>query len=349
MAESTSKMKRGTRGKSDDQQAAGPGRAAPLYLKAFQILAAQIHSGEIPAHARLKETHVADRFGISRAPARQALEMLQEHGFVAKLPNRGYAVCPDARSKPLNVDPPLLEEGETRLSNTASWETIYGEVENEIISRIALGSWRVNEAELARFYNVSRTVAHDVVARLQQRGVVQQDDRSHWFAPELTPRHIGELYEMRWVLEPLALVKAAPNIPPEELTLAMANLEAAIADPASTDGAVLDRLEEELHVGLLRHCGNEVLLQSITVHQSLLIAHRFLYRRTPHLFGTEPFLPDHHRVLDSLRHGHVDDAAQALEEHLRVSLDRAIARVDDVAQRFQPDPLSYLERMDRKR
>jgi DNA-binding GntR family transcriptional regulator len=342
-------MKPGTRSRTEEQHGAGPGRVAPLYMKAFHILATQIHGGEIEANARLQETHIAERFGISRAPARQALELLKERGYVTKLPSRGYMVCPDAGSKPLDIDPGLLEEGETRLSNTASWETIYGEVEGEIVSRISLGSWRVNEAELARCYNVSRTVAHDVVARLQQRGVVQQNDRSHWIAPGLTPRHIGELYEMRWVLEPIALIKAAPNIPPAELETAMANLEAAIGDPENTDGAVLDRLEEELHVSLLKHCGNEALLKAITLHQSLLIAHRFLYRRTPHLFGTEPFLPDHHRVLDCLRRGFSGDAAKALEDHLRVSLDRAIARVDDVAQQYRPDHLSYLEMIDSKR
>src|SRR3546814_16948387 len=63
-------------------------------------------------------------------------------------------------------------------------------------------------------------------------------------------------------------------------------------------------------------------------HQSLLIAHRFLYRWTPRLFETEPFLPEHREIVERLEGGRVKAAAAALEVHLRVSRDRAIARIE---------------------
>jgi DNA-binding GntR family transcriptional regulator len=98
-------------------------------------------------------------------------------------------------------------------------------------------------------------------------------------------------------------------------------------------------------VTLLAHCGNATLMQAITLPQSLLIAHHFLYRWTSKLFDTEPFLPEHAVVFDRLRQARVDDAAAALEHHLRVSRDRAIARIDLIARTTQPDPLPYLERL----
>jgi DNA-binding GntR family transcriptional regulator len=30
----------------------------------------------------------------------------------------------------------------------------------------------------------------------------------------MTPEHVGELYELRWLLEPVALEKAASRLPP---------------------------------------------------------------------------------------------------------------------------------------
>ncbi len=84
-------------------------------------------------------------------------------------------------------------------------------------------------------------------------------------------------------------------------------------------------------------------MQAIALPQSLLIAHRFLYRWTSRLFVTEPFLPEHLDVLDRLQAGHIRDAAEALETHLRVSQDRAIYRVNLIAQGPYPDPLRYLE------
>lgn len=124
------------------------------------------------------------------------------------------------------------------------------------------------------------------------------------------------------------------------------NLESTIGDGESTAGSTLDQLEEEMHMALLGHCGNGTLMQAITLHQSLLIAHRFFYRWIPPLFKAEPFLPEHLEIVDRLEKGRIDDAAEALEHHLRVSRDRAIARIDLIVREFQPDDLPYLERLE---
>lgn len=340
-----------------DEDTAGPepsgpsGPAPRLYERAFRILAGQIAEGAIPAGTRLNESLVAAQFGISRAPARRALKELERQGRLAKAQGRGYVVRDAPSTAPLgadagsglHVDP---AGGDSRLVSLSSWERIYGEVENEIIARISFATWRVNEAELARFYGVSRTVARDVLGRLQQRGVIRKDERSRWYAPALTPEHVGELYELRAILEPVALKKAAPRLPAGLATRLRVNLEAAIAEADTIGGATLDRLEEELHVELLGHCGNRTLMQAITLQQSLLIAHRFLYRWTPRLFEREPFLPEHLDIVTHLETGRIDAAAAALDEHLRISHVRAIARVDAVVSQARPDELPYLDRLD---
>jgi DNA-binding GntR family transcriptional regulator len=111
------------------------------------------------------------------------------------------------------------------------------------------------------------------------------------------------------------------------------------------DGATLDRLEHDLHVRLLGYCGSRTLMQAIALPQALLIAHRFLYRWTARLFDVEPLIPEHLDVLDRLHAGHVPEAAKALENHLRVSRDRAITRIEVIARGPQPEPISYLARL----
>ena len=74
-----------------------------------------------------------------------------------------------------------------------------------------------------------------MVGRLQQRGVVQKDERARWFAPALTPEHVGELYELRWLLEPAALARAGPNLPDGLVIEQHADLLAALdRGPTST-------------------------------------------------------------------------------------------------------------------
>ncbi|WP_163269291.1 GntR family transcriptional regulator [Chelativorans alearense] len=323
----------------------GAGLAPRLYQRAFDILAAQIGDGVLAAGTRLTESGVAEQFDISRAPARRALAELERSGFVVKSEGRGYAVRKPLEGVSAHRTATPAEE-DVRLVSQPSWERIYAEVEDEIVGRISFASWRVNEAKLARYYHVSRTVARDVVGRLQQRGVLRKDDRSRWYAPALTPEHVGELYELRSILEPVALTKAAPNMPRNFLAGMREHLDEAIAHADAIEGPTLDRLEEEMHVTLLEYCGNRTLMQAITLPQSLLIAHRFLYRWTPRLFNTEPFLPEHMEVVRHLGAGDIRGAANALEHHLKVSSGRALARVDVIRREFHAESLPYLDRLD---
>lgn len=317
------------------------GTTPRLYQQVYDIVADRIGSGRLPPGTRLQESRLASQFGISRAPARQALVELARSGLIAKSRGRGYEVAHGAGTPAPSVAAPAPSDAVV-LNASSSWERIYTEVENEIVARISFGSWRVNEASLARHYGVSRTVARDVIGRLQQRGVVHKDDSGRWYAPALTPDHIAELYELRWILEPKALVKAAPNLPEGFLALMRAEIEAAMSGSEPAAGATLDRLEHQMHVRLLEHCRNGTLMRAITLHQSLIIAHHFLYRWTQRLFASEPFLPEHLGIVERLEKGRVNDAAAALETHLRDSRERAIARVDVINRDFNAEEMPYL-------
>ncbi|NTJ44763.1 GntR family transcriptional regulator [Agrobacterium larrymoorei] len=325
------------------------GAAPRLYRRACEIVAAEIVGGVIAYGTRLTETTIANRFGISRAPARQALIELERLHLVRKAEARGYTVI--ARSKTTREGAVAqysrsLAPDEAKIYSQASWERIYSDIEIEVVSRTSLASWRINEAALAKHYDVSRTVARDVVARLQQRGIVRKDESGRWYAPALTARHIEELYELRWVLEPLALAKAVPNLPEGLLKRLRENVADAIASLEAIDGETLDALEQQLHVELLSHCGNESLMRAISLPQALLVAHHFLYHWTMKLFPTEPFLPEHLAIFDSLLSGDVASAQAELVRHLQISRSRAMMRIQAVAEVISPDALPYLERQE---
>jgi DNA-binding GntR family transcriptional regulator len=314
------------------------GGVARLHSRAAEILARRIRAGALPAGTRLLESRVAADFGISRAPARHALAALAGEGLLSRAEGRGYVVTELAGPGDGSTEAP----GPIQLSPSASWERIYAEVETSIVSRTAFASWRVVEAEIAKHHGVSRTVAREVVARLNQRGIIRKDEGSRWFAPALTPRHVAELYEMRWTLEPIALAKAADALPKGLVRRALLATEAAIARAETLTGADLDVLEAELHGEILGFCGQRTLMEALRSYQSLLVAHSFLYRWIPALFPSEPFLPEHLKVLQALDAGRTDRAVEALREHLQASLARALARIEAVAAGFRPEPLPYL-------
>jgi DNA-binding GntR family transcriptional regulator len=70
----------------------GDGSATPL----VDDLATQIHAailaGEIPLGSWLRQEQLAEQFGVSRTPVREALRILQASGVVRQMPNRGALV-----------------------------------------------------------------------------------------------------------------------------------------------------------------------------------------------------------------------------------------------------------------
>ena len=340
---------RGVPAASRQEAGATRGAAARLYQRAFDILAGEIGAGGLAAGARLLESAVAARFGISRAPARQALEALAHEGWLEKLPGRGYAVAPagarhgrHARGRGAG---PAGPSGELRLHAQPSWERIYAEVEAQIAARTSFASWQVNEAMLARHYQVSRTVARDVIGRLQQRGILHKDDSSRWHAPALTPDHVSQLYELRCLIEPAVMLKAYDRLPPGLVAGMEQRLRAAIERPDTIDGAMLNQLEKELHVTLLSHCGRQTMMQALALPHALLIAHQFLYNWMPRLFPVEPFLAEHLEIVQCLAARRPKAAARLLQEHLKGSSDRAAMRIEAFAGQFDPDDLPYLKRI----
>jgi DNA-binding GntR family transcriptional regulator len=225
------------------------------------------------------------------------------------------------------------------IGNRHAWESIYGEIENAIASHIPFGTFQVPETALAREFNVSRTVARDVLARLQSRGLVEMGS-GRWTAAALTPRRMDELYRLRGLLEPEALKEAQPNLPPDLLEACLERLT--MASKRTPDGEALDRLENDLHTSVLSHCGNDVLLQAISQSQSLLLAHRFLYKQTSQLFETEPFIAEHTRIFEAMRAGRTGLAVELMHSHLMDSRSRAIKRIEYLRSTGPQSRLSYL-------
>lgn len=316
------------------------GAEPPLYHRIVGVLSTEISAGLLESGARLLESRVASRFGVSRAPARQALAELAAEGFIvqADAPSRGYVVA--ATRKRSNEPAATAQSSPVSFETRPTWQRIYAEAEEAITSRIAFGDWRVTETALGSHFGVSRTVAREVLARLQSRGLVMHEGK-RWIAPQLSDRRVHELYELRAVLEPAALESAVDRLSPSELGRMTAALRAAMEDAPSAER--LDGLERELHFGLIGRCGNGMLRQTMLQTQSLLLAHRFFYRLTANMYRVEPFLGEHLDVLERLRLGRLPEAQRSLRAHLMASSERAVERIANVRGLVRLDPISFLD------
>jgi DNA-binding GntR family transcriptional regulator len=119
---------------------------SPLVDRLAATIQGRILSGSIPIGARLRQEALADEFGVSRTPVREALRKLQTTGIVELLPHRGAVVRgPSARD--------IREAYEVR----AELEGLAAELAASHISDLHLR--RLREAEALFRKSVSALVA----------------------------------------------------------------------------------------------------------------------------------------------------------------------------------------------
>lgn len=312
-----------------DECSEGGDQTVPLQERAYRMLKSMIADGRIVAGERLQEAQVAKAFGISRSPARHALRALCADRLLDEHEGKGYVV---AGQDETGGDGPLATLDPVKIQATPQWERIYKEVEQELFIRILFGAVRINEKQLALHFDVSRTVTRDLLARMHGMGLIEKDDAGHWLARRVTPEHIRDLYEMRRLLEPKALLKALPHVAAAELRRARDTIRDAL-DQSGLSSAAFDQVERDLHVGLLGFCPNKEILRALERTHMVFGPTRYLF----HPFLGVPVemiegaLTEHLDIVERALRGDADGAAQALHDHLAVADDRWLRRFEIIA------------------
>lgn len=306
------------------------GREQPAYRKIETILFDSIAAGRLVPGTVLLEGHLASIFGSSRTPVKQALDQLQDKGLVSRFDGRGYVVG-DGRADRQRValTPNLLglDEESAELQKIWGWQRIYDGIERELVFRSALGRFRVNELELARYCEVGRTVAHDVLVQAQSIGLVAKDERSRWYVVPLDEKRICDLYDLRELLEPAALVNALQRIAPKALQAMRQRLIVAARAYPEISAAEMDSLERDLHVSCLELGGNPEILEALKRTRCLLITAKHMLGDQVSYPPEEPFMAEHLAILDAMQQGDAAAAASQMRAHLRIARSKVLERI----------------------
>ncbi len=101
-------------------------RDGRLKQQLYQALKADILNGVFDMGQRLNESHLSTRYGVSRAPLRQALTMLQRDGLVEVQPRVGYLTSQltlqdvnDIFELRLLIEVSMMRKAATRISDAA--------------------------------------------------------------------------------------------------------------------------------------------------------------------------------------------------------------------------------------
>ena len=310
-------------------RSSNPFAQEPRYELIARVLRSNIQRGSLPEGLVLLEGPIAAVMQTSRVPVQSALRHLMSEGLVHRFEGRGYLVGPqgksivpvrrDIREFPLDISDAMDDALQTR----GTWRHVYEEVEEQVASCQIFGEFRIIETELSDYLGVSRTVARDVLARLQERGLVRKSASSHWIAGPLTARTVREKYELRSIMEPAALRLAAPRIRYAEVENLLEMIDSgSMLSSDSLSDALMDfcitQAPNTTLVEMIR--GNRLLLSSVNRALTAL-----------GLPNDEATVDQYRTLLDLIARHPIESAVEYLRDHVEIMAQRNLARMKIVA------------------
>jgi DNA-binding GntR family transcriptional regulator len=181
---------------------------------------------------------------------------------------------------------------------------------------LGVGGVRLVQGELAARLGMSTTPVREALRDLATEGLILFDSHKGAVVREISQAEFIDLYEVRMLLEPLAMARAAERVTPTELAEARRLAEAMETE---SDGIAWAKLNREFHQVLQRAAGFPVLEQLLDIVQdqsAMYTAYRTLVSRSRRGDGNA----EHRALLKAVADGDADSASAAAYEHLRETL-----------------------------
>jgi DNA-binding GntR family transcriptional regulator len=286
--------------------------SSPLALNIANEIAVLVTSGEIAAGAHLRAQHLADRFGVSRQPVRDAFQILSDQGLVELKENRGFFVKQTVEG----VVEPISDE--TRPFEIA--DDYQRLAEDWLTDKIPA---EVTEQMLRERYDLTKAQLNDILLRAVREGWAERKQGYGWrFLPVAkTVQAFEQIYRFRMLIEPAAMLE-----PEFQLDRVIIDEQRRIQTRMlETD---IERLPAErlLHNGALFHEELIKMSNNPFFHLSLVRVNRMRrlleYRSRVDRSRTVRQCQEHLAILDLLQRGEIVEASFAMRRHLGGALSK---------------------------
>jgi len=218
---------------------------------------------------------------------------------------------------------------------------VYSILWDRILARDLHPGGKLSDLRLSEELGVSRTPVREALHRLVQDGVVTYSPNRGFFMASFSRADIAEIFDLRAVLEALALRTLAAKLKPKDYQWARRELdrvEALIASAADDGGrhaaaSAFLEVDQGFHQWLIEGSRNQRL---IGIVNGLWAQISVFQRAGTHIPGwMEIALSQHKRIIDLLLNGESEAAADALEDHI---LDMKARVLADIAPSVDAEP-----------
>tara|TARA_B100001750_G_scaffold52943_1_gene40201 strand:- start:140 stop:808 length:669 start_codon:yes stop_codon:yes gene_type:complete len=202
-------------------------------------------------------------------------------------------------------------------------DSVYQMLLDGILSGQLSSGQELNEVSLAKKFGVSRTPVHEAIRQLTLEGLIEQTTANKSSVVALNSHSVREIYEMRKILEVAAVKRAACNIKASQLNKLIESaelLKCALEDDDWANQA-LD-LDLKFHELIAEASGNKRLINEINRYRLLV---RAFCRITGNRLNLMDALEEHLVILNSIKSGNVNEAANAMSSHIDARRDAVLS------------------------
>lgn len=201
-------------------------------------------------------------------------------------------------------------------------EEIYSALFDKIISGEYPTGSKLNQEDIAREFNISRTPIRIVLQQLDQDGLIRLTPNKGAKVLPFTADEIDEIYEIRKSLELLCLDISAPVLSMHKL---LGLKKEIIENFNSEDVELLTEMDVRLHSYIIESAGKKRLISMLNQLFRLLQKFRNLGFAKKEL--KEPTLKEHIQIIDALAMRNTDQAKDLMRIHIENSKIRALSQL----------------------
>lgn len=268
-------------------------------------------SGSLAAGQHISAQQVADRYGVSRTPVRDALVLLETQGVLRRQPNRGYFV---ADRLPDSVDTNLVKATANQISD-------YQQLADDWLTNQL--PEEVTEQHIRQRYGWTKAKVSDLLVRAAREGWAERKEGYGWrlLPVAKTPEAFDEIYRFRMAIEPAAMLEPSFELNHKVLDeqrriqegMLEMDLENIPGEPLLNNGSLF-------HEEIIKLSGNpffHMALQRVNRMRRLME-----YRAEVNRERLVEQCTEHLEILSLLERGNVADASYRMRQHLSGALKR---------------------------
>lgn len=181
-----------------------------------------------------------------------------------------------------------------------------------ILNRVLVPGERLLIDEIAAHFGISKIPVREAVKALVVSGWLESTPRRGTYVRTLSEQELGEVFEMRRVLEPYAARKAAERRTPEQLAELRELIAEGVESVRRRDIVANSRANSRFHSVIAEAVGNRIICDSLKDLQSRI---RRYYVEIDWKIRRDSFA-EHKRIFEAIRDRDADLAEKLTNEHL---------------------------------